>query len=160
MESKKIRDWLEIVATLSVLAGLLLVAQEIRVNTRANALQTAVDTSAALTEPFFQSKELKSASEKIHRLDGAYAPEVALIERYDLSPEEAIVWSRHLLQIWIQVEAMYKYQDEALAVRYARTLLRAPDNRAFVESYQFFDPEFNQLLSGLLADLENSRASE
>jgi hypothetical protein len=160
MESKKVRDWLEIGATFAVLAGLLLVVQEIRVNTKAVALQAAIDTSAALTDPFFQSAELHSASQKIHDIDGAYAPEAALIQRYDLSPEEAIVWSRHLLQIWILLEATYEFQDKETAIRHARVLLLAPDNRAFVENYAYFDAEFEQILRGLISELDDSGISD
>lgn len=160
MDSRKVRDWLEVVATLCVFAGLLLVVQEIRVNTRAVALQTAIDNSSVLTEPFFQSDELHSASKKIHSIDGAFPPEAALMQRYELSPEEAIVWNRHLMQIWAQVAATYQFEDKKVALQIARTLLRAPDNRVFVESYAYFDPEFEQVLRGLLGELDDSGNSE
>ena len=160
MESKKVRDWFEIGATLAVFVGLLLVVQEIRINTRALAMQAAIDTSAALTEPFFQSDELHAASQKVHSIDGAYAPEAALMQRYDLSPEEAIVWNRHLLQIWIVLEATYKFQDKDAAIRHARTLLLAPDNRTFVENYAFFDAEFGEALRALLSELDDSQHSD
>lgn len=160
MDARKIRDWLEVFVTLCVFAGLLLVVQEIRVNTSAVALQTAIDNSSALTEPFFQSEELHAASKKIKDIDGAFPPEAALIERYDLSPEEAVVWTRHLMQIWAQVAATYQFQDEEVALQLARTLLLAPDNRVFVENYAYFDPEFEQVLLGLLGELDDSGNSE
>ena len=160
MESKSVRDWLDIGATLAVFVGLLLVVQEIRINTRAVALQTAIGHTTALTEPFFQSEELHSASQKIKEKDGAFPPEAALVERYNLSPEEATVWARHLLQLWTLIEATYQFQDKEVALQNARTLLLAPDNRAFVESYDYFDPEFELVLRGLISEIDGSQLSD
>jgi hypothetical protein len=156
MESGKIRDWLEIIATLSVFAGLLLLVQEIRVNTRAVALQAQVDRSAVLAEPFFQSEELRAASQKISAIEGLWAPEAALADQYDLTAEEAIVWNRHLLQLWSLIEATYEYEDRELAEGSARVLLSTRNNRIFVEHYGQFGDDFDSFLRAILAEYDDS----
>lgn len=159
MESRNVRDWLEISAALAVFIGLLLVVQEIRVNTKAVAFQTAAANTTALTEPFFQSEHLLTATQKIKGIDGAFAPEAALVERYDLSPEEATVWARHLMQLWSLIGSTYKFQDKNVAIEQARTLLLAPDNRTYVESYEYFDPEFERVLDQLISEMDDSNVS-
>jgi hypothetical protein len=156
MDSKKIKDWLEIVATLSVFAGLLLLVQEIRINTRAVALQAQVDRSAVLAEPFFQSEELRAASQKISNIEGQWAPEAALAEQYDLTAEEAIVWNRHLQQLWSLIEATYDYEDRELAEGSVRVLLSTRNNRIFVEHYGLFGDDFGAFVSAVLAEHDGS----
>ena len=156
MDSRKIRDWLEVIATISVFAGLLLLVQEIRINTRAVALQAQVNRSAVLAEPFFQSQQLRAASQKISNIEGQWAPEAALAKQYDLTAEEAIVWNRHLQQLWTLIEATYEYEDKEIAEGYVRVLLSTRNNRIFVEHYGLFGEDFDAFVRTVLAEHDDS----
>lgn len=155
MESRKVRDWVEILATLSVFAGLLLLVQEIRLNTRALAMQAQIDRSAVLVEPFYQSQQLRAAIQKIRSVDGVWELESTMSEQYELTAEEALVWSRHVMQIWDIVEATYYYEDRETAEWYTRLLLNSRDSRLFVEHYGF-DDEFDAFVRTVLAEYDET----
>ncbi|MDX1460691.1 MAG: hypothetical protein R3348_06495, partial [Xanthomonadales bacterium] len=55
LTAAKLKAWLDILATLAVVAGLFLLVHEIRMNTRAIALQAQVNRAEVLAEPFFAS---------------------------------------------------------------------------------------------------------
>lgn len=150
MEAKKLINWAEILATIAVFAGLLLLVQEIRVNTQAVQRQATVDRAAVLSEPFFQSAELRAASEKIQVVDGPARLESAFAEQYDLTPDEAIVWTRHLIQLWNVVQADFYYGDREVAENWVQVLLESPDNRLFIEHLDFHG-EFGAMVRDVAA---------
>lgn len=156
MDSKRVTDWLEIVAAVSVFAGLLLLVQEIRVNTQAVSHQAAVARVAVLTEPFFGSAELRSASEKVRATDGRSGFESALIEMYGHTPEEALVWARHLTQLWFIVRADFNNGNESSAELYVRALLTAPDNQLFIE-HRNFQGEFGEFIQDISREIEQGK---
>ncbi|MGI9199814.1 MAG: hypothetical protein ACR2QL_02055 [Woeseiaceae bacterium] len=155
MDSRKVKDWVEIVATLSVFAGILLLVQEIRLNTRALAMQTQVNRSAVLTEPFYQSEQLRTAIQKVRNIDGVWELETTFTEQYDLTAEESLVLSRHLMQLWDMTEATYYYGDREAAEFYARVFLASRDSRLFVKHYGF-DDEFDAYVRAVLAEYDDA----
>lgn len=153
MKAKNVTDWLEIVAAVSVFVGLLLLVQEIRVNTQAVKHQAAVARSAVLAEPFFESADLRSASVKIHATDGRGDFESALVETYGHTPEEALVWARHLLQLWNIVRADFNNGNEHEAEEYVRALLDSPDNQLYAK-HRNFQGEFGKMVQDISEELE------
>jgi len=155
MDSRNVKDWLEIIATLSVLAGILLLVQEIRLNTRAIAMQAQLDRSALMSEPFYQSQTLRTGIQKIRDVDGVWELESTMTEQYDLTAEEALVWSRHMIQLWDGIEATYYYADREAAEWYVQTFMSSRDSRIFVKHYGFED-EFDAFVRTVLAEYDDA----
>jgi hypothetical protein len=153
MDAKRVTDWLDLLAAVSVLAGVLLLVQEIRLNTQAVSHQAAVARTAVLSEPFFESAELRAAHEKIRAVDGEASFAMALIDTYGHTPEEALVWSRHLGQIWQIIRADYHNGNEDEAEMWARVLLSAPDNQLFIK-HQQFSGEFGEMIQEISSDIQ------
>ncbi|MDX1460306.1 MAG: hypothetical protein R3348_04560, partial [Xanthomonadales bacterium] len=74
---------------------------------------------------------------------------------YQLTPEEAIVWTRHMMQLWLLLEATYNHESREIAETYVRVLLQAEDNRVYVENARF-SSEFDTLVRGVLSEIADS----
>ena len=146
MNTKTFTDWAEIIAAIAVVVGLGLLILEIRLNTRAVEHQSEVEQIAVVTEPFLQSAALLSAYDKIKNVDGRTSIESALIERYELTTEEAQAWTRHLAQLWGLVRLDYYYGDRERAEGWVQAMLHIHDNRLFAEKTQFQSDEFGQMV--------------
>ena len=94
MNTSKLADWSEILASIAVVASVLFLLQEVRANTRAVERDAAFTHAAALAEPFFQEPGMRSALEKVRLVDGANPTHAAMIERYGFTFEEAVLWDR------------------------------------------------------------------
>jgi len=53
MDFRKFSDWAELLATAGVVIGLVILIQEVRVNTKAIERQAGVDRATFLSDPFF-----------------------------------------------------------------------------------------------------------
>lgn len=135
MRSNKITVWIEIITGIAVVAGLVLLIQEIRLNTQAVNRQAAVDRITALTTPFFESEQLQSADRKIREVDGAGKTREGFKDRYDMTDAEALVWNRHLMQVWMILEADFNYGEPEIALGIAKILLENPDARLFFDNW-------------------------
>ncbi len=124
----------EFLGSIAVLASLLYLALQVRQATKWQRHAAALDRATSLTAPFFASPELPAVLTKIMAVDGFPPMAEALIERYGLTPEEATLWWRHLVLIWMGVEADYSLsgasQEMENAIRY---LLTFPDNQLYWE---------------------------
>ena len=99
MDSSKLRNWLEITGIVALIISLAILIFEVRENTQAINRQISTDRAAALAGPFFEA-DLAPILSKIMTVDG-YNPLVnSYMEAYDLTPEEAILWQRHLFYLW------------------------------------------------------------
>lgn len=150
MSVNRLSNWIDLIATIGVVVGMVLLILEIRLNTQAIELQASVNRAAALTEPFYESSQLRNASEKIRTVEGRGSAEAAFIAQYDMTPEEALVWNRHCVQLWLSVVADYEHGNRDLAIRYTKALLSSADQRLFVQNYSFFNSDFRQMLDDIL----------
>ena len=137
MHTRRLSDWAQVLGSVAVVVSLLLLLQEVRGNTRAVERQAAVDRASALSDPFFQDPDLRLAFDKVRVVDGPHAVQAAFMDRYDHTSSEALVFTRHLLQLWSTVEADFNYGDRDLAAEWVEALLLNPDNRLFVEHHRF-----------------------
>jgi len=139
MNTNKIADWAEILASLAVVVSLLFLLQEVRTNTRTVERESALVQAAALAQPFFESPEMRAVAEKVIAVDGGGSARVheALIERYGLTYEEAVLWHRHMMQLWLGIEADYMYGDREAAVANIEMVMRYPDNQIYIEHEEF-----------------------
>lgn len=151
MTKVRTTDWSQIIGTIAVVLGLLLVWEELRTTRQAMERQALVERYAALAEPFFESTEIVSASAKIREVDGRGPIEAAFIETYEHTPEEAEVWARHLYQLWATVEADWEFGDRDEAKAMASALLQAPDSRLFATLAEWADGELATFIADELA---------
>lgn len=108
MKLEKWAQWAEIVASAAVIVTLVVLVGEVRGNTLALERQADLDRATALNTPFFYAPELASVLARIKAVDGQDPLPQALMDRYELTAEEAILWERHLWQVWLQHEADFE----------------------------------------------------
>ena len=143
--------WAEIAASLGVVVTLVLLIQEVRGNTKALERQATLDRATSITFPFFASPELPAVLAKIKAVDGLGHLSQAFVERYDLTPAEAILWQRHLIDVWMGLEADYSLSGESQELESAiRFRLTFPDNQVYWEhSVPFSGADFREYVEGV-----------
>ena len=100
--------------------------------------------------PFFASPELATVLAKITAVDGLARVPQALVDRYHLTPEEAILWERHLGLVWMGLEADYSLSGKSRELKSSiRKLLAFPDNQVYWENSTFFGAEFREYVEGM-----------
>lgn len=134
MKLQQWAHWAEIIASLAVVVTLVFLLREVRGNTLALERESALDRATAIDAPFMANSEMASVLTKIKIVDGSEPYEQAMVERYDLTYEEAIMWGRHLALIWSGLEADYALSGESQGVEdRIQMLLSFPDNQVFWE---------------------------
>jgi hypothetical protein len=141
----------EFLSSIAVLASLIYLALQVRQATKWQRHAAALDRATALTSPFFASSELPAVLVKIMAVDEVHPMVKAFVERYDLTPEEAILWQRHLVLVWMGLEADYSLsggsQELKSTIRYLMTF---PDNQVYWEhSIAFGDADFRGYVEGV-----------
>lgn len=156
MKTEKLAHWAEIISSLVVVLTLVFLIHEVRENTKALDRQSDLDRSASLTAPFFEAPELASISAKIKAVDGPDPFPQALVDRYDLPYNEAVLWERHLWEVWSVLEAQFEFSGATQeAIDLASILLTTADNVLYIESWgsEFFETEFGAFVGSLADDL-------
>ena len=151
MEWKRIAAGMEMITGLAVVASLAILIQEVRLNTRAVERQAAVDRAASMSTPFFESEALRTAMVKVDVEHGGLPVLREFVDRYGFTEEEAIVWHRHLIQLWGGLEADWYYGERELVRETLRALLIYPDQRIYAEN-EPFGTEFAGMVRELLAE--------
>ena len=122
----------EFIGSIAVLASLLYLALQVRQATNWQRHAAALNRATTLTSPFFARSELPAVQAKIIAVDGFPPVHKALVERYDLTPEEAILWWRHLVldaltpqTLAAAIREVLENPGYAKRARYHRERLRA-----------------------------------
>jgi hypothetical protein len=142
----------EIISGLAVIVTLILLVLGVHGNTRALYRQQALDQSSALDTPFFLNEGLARILVKIKKVDGMPPVYQAFEDAYGLTPEETILWTRHLEMLWRAIEANYlalgpSEMGDATVV----DLLSYPDDALFWEHQgRYFTAEFQAYVESLL----------
>ena len=151
MKLQQWAHWAEIGASVGVIIALLLLLQEVRGNTLAIERQASLDRGAIWTAPFFPSSDLPDVLAKIKAVDGLERVDQAFVDRYNLTAEESILWTRHLASIWTSLETEYLYDgpSEGLA-SLIQDFLAYPDEQLYWENDQvFFTAEFQSYVESV-----------
>ncbi len=150
-----LQDWSDItqlIGNVAVIATLIVVIAQIRANTRAVNLERAEARLSKFTTPFYQSPHLLRISAKIDAVQGQGPATKELMETFDLSPEEANLWFRHLMDQWTTYEIEWRHG----VLGHARGIKRSQrflDNRIFYKHLKLGrDPAFIRYVDSLLAD--------
>jgi hypothetical protein len=154
MKLQEWAHWAEIVSSVAVVGTLLFLIREVRGNTQALDRQITMDRVSTVNNPFFTAPELASILVKIKAVDGPLPGPKAYAERYPLTPEEAVLWDRHLTLLWMGLEADYRYGETGGEVEaWVRDLLTHADNRLYWEANRMWHgPEFRALVDRIAAE--------
>jgi len=147
---------LDAVTGLAVVATLVVLIVEVRVNTRMTERQIMLDRAANVSEPFISSAELLEAYELIKEKDG-WEPDIQrFMDEYDLEPRQAIAWTRFLYVNWWTLEVDFLTSGPSDRLRDDVTgLLEYPDNRLFWdENRAGFSAAFRTFVDRLAAEVE------
>ena len=120
----------EIVAAAGVIITLVILVQEVRTNTRAVQEQSRMQFTAAIAEPFLSPEVLPQLYAKVKAVDSlALDPVVAsFADRYDMTPAEAIQWTRLLFLQWSQWEARFEREGPSVELAsWIRLFMASPD---------------------------------
>jgi hypothetical protein len=125
-------------------------ALQIRTNTNVMRSNAQREMNSNVNDRFFSSREVLEAHVKVKSKDGHEEVSVALMNEYDLTPEQAVSYWRYILQIWKGLEADFKMgvvDEDAIA-----TFMRANDMRLCWDATQFWiDPSFAKLVQSIAA---------
>lgn len=127
--------WAEILGNLGVVVTLVLLLLQIQDNAQILQGQAFVERGAALNDPFVNDTALPSIIAKIKAVDGEDPMIRAYMDRYALSYAEGEVWARHVLSMWVGLEAEYTTfgASESLARRMSQ-LLQYPDQQIWYDN--------------------------
>ena len=93
----------EIVTSLAVIISLIILIQEVRLNTSVQQRQVQLERSLNYTDKFLDPSATAEIWAKVKAIDGLEPLANEYVERYQLTPSEAVVWSRLVLRtlfIW------------------------------------------------------------
>ncbi len=143
----KLQQWshfAEIAASIAVVISLIFLTREVGDNTRALERQSIRDRSAAMTSPFLVDSQVPAIMTKIKAVDGIEPLEQAYIDRYQLTHDEASIWSRYQAVLWNGLEADFVADGESPELDvYIEALLEYPDVRlSWKERWGVENPEF------------------
>ncbi len=144
----------EITASFAVIVTLVFLLLEVRNNTMAIERQANLDRAANLSAPFLATPDLSRVLAKVKAVDGVEPLTQAFSERYDLSVEESVLWSRHLFVIWGGLEADYLYSGSSEKLdRHIEDLLSYPDVQIYWEhNYVWHTEDFRLYVESIRAD--------
>jgi hypothetical protein len=150
-------NWAEIVASVSVVVTLIVLVGEVQGNTRALERQADLERASALTTPFFSAPQLASVLSRIKAVDGVDPLPQALMDRYGLTHEEAILWERHLWFVWLEHEADFERSGPSPKLEaWIAGALATPDNQLYWETMApSSGPEFRTFVNGVAAAIGN-----
>ncbi|MEJ2215920.1 MAG: hypothetical protein P8099_04830 [Gemmatimonadota bacterium] len=154
MKLEQWSHWAEIAASIAIFVSLIILVQEVRYNTLVLERQAVLDRAAAFNGAFLEDSPLPSILTQIKTVDGFEPLEQALVERYDLTYEQAVRWGRHLSLLWTVLEADYRTNGPSEALGgIAYSLLGSPDNQLFWDkgAPQVTSGEFRQYVTAIRA---------
>jgi hypothetical protein len=129
------RQWaqrIEIVASLSVILTLVFLILEVRGHSSAIERQIMRDQWISVSDVIINNSDMAETYVKIKAVDGVEPLIQAFIDRYTLSAEESVRWTRFQLLHWGGIRADYVYSGPSQALEEQISgLLGFPDNELF-----------------------------
>ncbi len=151
MKLKRLAHAAEIFASFAIAVSLVFLILELRNNTLIQERQMQMDRNASLTDPYLSSPDVLKVYAKVKAVDGAEPLVEAFMDRYNLTPEEAVLWSRQVQSNWFvwqtnylfggpskdlesTIRGIFKYPDVRIAYEINEDSLLSPEFIAYVES--------------------------
>ena len=141
----------EIIGGAAIIASLFVLIQEVQQNTALQNRQIQIERSLQYTDPYLDPSATREVYAKVKAIDGLEPLAEAYVERYGLTPEEAVLWSRLVSRTFFYWQFDYEFQGQyeglatelSAARRYPDVMLAfevneddmiTPEFRAFAES--------------------------
>ena len=151
MKLKRLAHATEIFASFAIAVSLVFLILEIRNNTLIQERQMQMERYASLTDPFLSSLDVSKVYAKVKAVDGAEPVVEAFMDRYNLTPEEAVLWSRLVQNNWFvwqshylfggpsndlesTIRGVFKYPDIKIVYEINEDSLLSPEFISYVES--------------------------
>ena len=145
----------EIVSGLAIIVTLVILIQEVKNNTNTIQLQIAEQGSAAANMPFINPESLPDIYAKIKEIDSDQLDEIVklYVDKYGMSVQEAIQWSRFVGMSWRVEENNFVINgpSDELALRINAILTRR-DQKLYYDTNSFLG-----VASGFRRYIETSR---
>lgn len=150
----------EIVGGLAVILSLALLIVEIRENTEANRRASLIELTTAPLNTYVNSPSIQRIEASMAAIDNS-APALAseLMNVYQLSSEDANLYSRYMGYLWRTREAEFLYGNPDLLV-FADNIEFFLRNRYNQLYWEFnlgvpYDPEFRNFVNGIIETMDN-----
>lgn len=157
MKLDRVAPWAEVLANLGVIVSLLFFVREVQDNTQTLRIQAAEERAAALSRPILTNPGLADILAKIKTVDGYEPNAVAFVKRYDLTYAEAVIWIRHLGEMWSGLEAEYAQLGPSQQLEQRiRQLLAVPDQALWFDTGApdwYLGNEFRTYATSLRAEM-------
>ena len=154
----KIKEWApvaEVIASVAVVITLIALIVEIRQGALMQEQQMQMDRIAILNDPFLSSPELATVYAKVKAVDGLEPVAEAFIERYELTVEEAVLWSRLVQSVWQTWQSQYLFggPSEELESN-IRDIFHYPDVQIVYQTNEdgMLKPEFIAYVDSIIGD--------
>jgi hypothetical protein len=151
MKLKRFAYAAEIFASFAIAVSLVFLILEIRNNTLVQERQMQMDRNAGFTDPYISAPDVLKVYAKVKAVDGGEPVVEAFMDRYNLTPEEAVLWSRLVQSTWFvwqshylfggpsndlesTIRGVFKYPDVQIAYELNEDSLLSPEFIAYVES--------------------------
>lgn len=157
--------WAEVLANFGVIVTLVVLIIQVQDNTRSLRSQAIMERGSVFTEPFFSSESLLPTTlAKIKAVDGPETMAAAYMDRYGLTYEEGVAWTRHKLAAWTSLEAEHAVfgPSPGLSDR-IRILFPFPDQQVWLNGDGLdwlSTAEFRDYVLDLYAEWESERLTE
>jgi hypothetical protein len=100
----------ELIGTVVIVVSLIVLIVQVRESTELTKRQIIRDRSEMLNMPFVHSPRVYGQISAKINLKGGFAPfQALLMDEYGLTPEEAIVWNRHMIAAWGVLASDFEY---------------------------------------------------
>jgi hypothetical protein len=160
--SEKIRSFapiIELVSGIAVLVTLIVLVVEVRTNTQAVRLQATEYRSTAFLLPLINPETLPSLYAKVKEVDGLDDRTItAMMERYEMTVEEAIQWTRFMGLNWSVIEYEYAANGPSVSLNSRiRGFLNATDLRLHFDNSprRLFDNDFREYVESMIQESRN-----
>ena len=154
----KLQNWAhasEIFTSIAIVLTLIILIIEVNQNTSTMERQIQVDRLSGITDPYMTSPELTKVYAKVKAVDGPEPIVQAFIERYKLTPEEAVLWSRNVLSTWVEIHSDYiSFGESETLENYIRGLWKYPDVQIVFEINEdsMLTPEFISYVESIIGN--------
>lgn len=146
MKTERWAHWAQIIASFAVVATAVFLVMELRTTRRALERQATVERAGVLLRPYVENPHLATILAKIKAVDGLEPNVEALMNTYGLTPEEAIIFDRHMWDGWFYILADYQQDGGSDQTRaFILDVMSAPDQQRFwshAKEFDYFGEDF------------------